>query len=498
MKRQITNLLYVLALSGVLASCSKDNEDEPVYGEATLKSFGFYAEDNEGILFNDYMATAITPEISILLPDYVDKSALIARFEVTDDDVVKVGQTQQTSGVTVNNYTVPVDFIVSEGTNNTKYTINVGDLPAAVWSRVATTSTSLREFVMKVNPSSNIPYLAYVLSSDVSENQRAGVFKLDAGQLVSVGAETFSEGKAANIHMAFTTEGTPYIAFADYTNINLTTPTATTNRASVMYLNGTAWSYVGAKGVTDVKITYNDIVLKPDNQPILFCMNDAAGALARRELNISEFNGTAWTTSIKMPGRPASQYAYNITARLSNNVIYLAVYNAESSTFSLYKNSAGTWTTIADKYLDQGATKANLRDFDMDVDANGNIYIAYADDQGTTGLYRPKVKKYNAETATWSTIGSIVNVDIDDTREFSLALSPAGIPYLLYRNASLFPEVIFLDNETKQWTTPVVLDPSKANNLYIDFTSNGIGYAAFTNTDTDATLVYKLDIPLAQ
>jgi len=498
MKKQITNLLYILAVSGALASCSKDGEDEPVYGEATLKSFGFYAEDNEGILFNDYVAAAITPEISILLPDYVDKSALIARFEVTEDDVVKVGQTAQTSGVTANNYTVPVDFIVSEGTNNTKYTINVGNLPAAVWSRVASTSTVLREFVMKVNPSSNVPYIAYVLSNDASENQKAGVFNLDAGQLVSVGSQTLSEGKAANIRMAFNAEGTPYVSFADYTNINLTSPTTTTYRASVMYLNGTSWSYVGAKGVTDVRVTFNDLVLKPDNQPMLFCMNDVAGALAKRELNISEFNGTGWTTSMTMPGRPASQYAYNITARLSNNVIYLAVYNAESSTFSLYKNSAGTWTTIADKYLDQGATKANLRDFDMDVDANGNIYIAYADDQGTAGLYQPKVKKYDAGSGTWSTIGSILNLDIDDTREFSLALSPAGIPYLLYRNASLFPEVIFLDNETKQWTTPVVLDPAIADNLYIDFTSNGIGYAAFTNTGTDATLVYKLDIPQAQ
>lgn len=495
MKKLTFNLFYVFLLAGLLASCSKDDEDEPVYGEATMTSFGFYAEDNAGVLFNDYVANAISSEISVLLPDYVDKSSLIARFEVTENDVVHVGTAQQTSGVTANDFSVPVDFIVSEGTNNTKYTVTVGNLPAAVWSRVATNTTALKEFVMKINPASNVPYLAYVLSADELADQKAGVFKLDGGELVSVGSQIISEGRVSNISMAFNAEGIPYVAFADYTTVEQGDPSSTTYRASAMSLNGTAWSYVGDKGVTDVRITYNNIVLKPDNQPMLFCMNNAAGALARRELNISEFNGTTWTSSIKMPGRAASQYAYHPKAKLVNDVIYLAIYNANNGTFSVYKNVSGTWTIIADNFLDEGATTANLRDFDMDVDPKGNIYIAFADDQSGAGIYRPKVKKYNAETETWSTIASALEVDFSDSREFSLAVSPAGIPFLLYRNASLYPEVVSLDNETKQWTTPVVLDAAGSENLYIDFTSNGIGYAAFTNSDTDATLIYKLDIP---
>lgn len=503
MKKLTFNLFYLFVLASLLAACSDDDDgiDEPVYGKATMTSFGFYAEDNQGVLFNDYVASGISSSIAVLLPDYVDKSSLVARFEVTENDVVHVSTVQQTSGVTANDFTVPVDYIVSEGTNNTKYTVTVGNLPDAVWTMAATTTTNLREFTMKVNPASDIPYLAYVLSADEYEDQKVGTFKLDEGALVPVGAETFSEGRADNISLAFNSEGVPYVCFADYTNVNPAAPTSTTSSASVMAFNGTSWDYVGGnagKGITDVKITYNEIVLKADDQPMLFCMNNAAGALARRELNISDFNGSTWTSSIKMPGRAASLYAYNPKAKLVNGNIYLAIYNADHGTFSVYKNVNGTWTTIVDQFLDEGATTGNLRDFDMAVDAGENIYIAVADDQAGANIYRTKVKKYTAETGTWSTIASPLEVDFSVTREFSLAVSPAGIPFLLYRNSSLFPEVVSLDTETQQWTTPVVLDASASEYLYLDFASNGIGYATFKSSSTSATVVYKYDIPQSE
>ncbi|MFV0590460.1 MAG: hypothetical protein ACK5M7_03675 [Draconibacterium sp.] len=499
MKKQIFNLFYVLALLATVTACSDDDDpiiEPPVYGEATMTSFGFYAEDNEGIILSDYVVDGVTGDFSVSLPDYVDKTALVARFVVSENDTVYVNDVQQESGVSANDFSAPVDYIVSEGTSNTKYTVTVADLPAAVWSLAATDTTDLREFSMRVNPITNVPYLVYVPDMDDSDDEKAGVFKLNGTNLENVGSETISEGRTTYPRIAFDTVGTPFISFADYTNEDPYNAGSTTSSASVMSYNGLGWSYVGNKGVTDGAVTYNNVVVKDDGNPMLFCYNNGRnGILARRELSISDFDGSSWTANIPMQGRPSTDYAYHPTAVNVNGVIYLGVYNSNSGTFSVYKNENGTWTTIAENYLDKGATTGNLRDFDMDVDRNGNVFVCVADDQSGADIYRPKVLKYDATTETWSKVGTPIAVDFSTTREFSLAISPVGTPFLMYRDDSMFPVVVSFDEDTQDWTAPTQLDAVESENLYMDFAPNGVAYAAFTNSNNGGTSVFKYDIP---
>ena len=84
MKKQIFNLFYVLALLAIVTACKDDDPviEEPVYGEATMTSFGFYAEDNDGILLNDYVVESIDGDFTVSLPDYVDKTALVVTFRI--------------------------------------------------------------------------------------------------------------------------------------------------------------------------------------------------------------------------------------------------------------------------------------------------------------------------------------------------------------------------------------------------------------------------------
>src|SRR5690606_26744605 len=155
----------------------------------------------------------------------------------------------------------------------------------------------MRELVLKVDPVNQMPYIAYVQSGETTDDYKAGVLSLDYNALVSLGGLA-SEGRAANVSLAFDAAGSPFISFADYTN-------EVSQSASVMNYASDAWGYVGGtagKGITDVRITYNGLVLKEDGTPFLFAMNNSAGALLRRELNISEYNGSAWTTSVAMPG----------------------------------------------------------------------------------------------------------------------------------------------------------------------------------------------------
>lgn len=499
MKKEMLKLFYVLALLAMVTACSDDDDpivEPPIeYGEAEMLSFGFYAEDNEGVLFNDYTLESISGDITVLLPEYVDKTALVARFEVSEDDSVTVDNVLQESGVTVNDFSSPIDYIVSEGTNNTKYTVTVDDLPSAVWSQFLADDTDLREFTMRVNPADNMPYIAYALNMEETDDEKVGVFTLEEGALVSVGSGTISEGRAKYPKINFDDEGNLFVSFADYTNVDPYDSESTTYSASVMAYKNSAWSYVGEKGVTDVRITYNDIVVKEDGNPMLFCYNNAAGVLARRELNVSDFDGSAWLANTALSGRLSTDYAYYPTAVNVDGVIYLGVYNANSGTFSVYKNEDGSWSTIVDSYLDEGATTAYLRDFDMDVDSEGNVYVCIGDDESGADIYRPKLLKYDAEAGTWSKMGTPIAVDFSSTREFSLALSPAGTPFLLYRDDNMFPVVASFDEDTQDWTEATQLDAVESENLYLDFAPNGVAYAAFTSSNTGGTVLFKYDIP---
>lgn len=502
MKKEIFKLFYVLALLVVVAACDDDDpvvEPPIVYGDAEMISFGFYAEDNEGILFNDYTIESIEGDFTISLPDYVDKTALVARFEVTEDDTVTINSVLQESGVTVNDFSSPLDYIVSEGTNNTRYTVTVDELPDAVWSQVLVDTTDLREFKMRVNLVNNLPYIVYALDMEETEDEKVGVFMLEEGVLATVGSATVSEGRARYPGIAFDGNGNPFVSFADYTNADpYDTEGGTTYSATVMSYNGSAWSTVGGKGVTDVRITYNDLVVKNDGNPMLFAYNNAAGTLARRELNVSDFDGSSWTANTPMPGRPSTDYAYYPTAVNVNGVIYLGVYNANSGTFSVYKNENGVWSTIADSYLDEGATTAYLRDFDMDVDRDGNIYVCIADDESGADIYRPKLLKYDAATETWSKMGTPIAVDFSSTREFSLSISPSGTPFLMYRDDSMYPVVASFDEDAQDWTTPTQLAAVESDNLYMDFAPNGVAYAAYTSSNTGETVLCKYDIPAGE
>ena len=111
---------------------------------AQLLSFGFYQADNAG-LSKDYVATVPTVSaggtsynIEIAMPASTDQTALVARFTVNDANTVTVDGVAQTSGVTKNDFTDPVDYMV-RGSNNVRYTITVVEESASskVWTELA-------------------------------------------------------------------------------------------------------------------------------------------------------------------------------------------------------------------------------------------------------------------------------------------------------------------------------------------------------------------------
>ena len=111
--------MAVIVLFAAFSSCSDDKNDGTDEGvEAKLLTFGFYAEDNSSILSDDYIATLSSTTAKVTMPAFIDKSALVARFTTNDGNIVLVDGVTQVSGATANDFTAPVDYIVSNGKQN--------------------------------------------------------------------------------------------------------------------------------------------------------------------------------------------------------------------------------------------------------------------------------------------------------------------------------------------------------------------------------------------
>lgn len=469
---------FLLALVSffTINSCKKNKEKlpPPTPVEVKLLSFGFYENDNKGIIFNDYVDSNITSKsISLLLPKEIDKSALVARFKTSKNEVVKVNGVTQVSGETKNNFNNPVDFVLSLENTNAIYTVTVGKAPDYVWKKINTEySDSMNLLLMKVNPANNNPYFMYNQYKTSSTDQRPAVASFDGNIWTSLG--TVSNMRMGSyFDMTFNSAGVPYISFADYE--------ASVSQANSVkkHTGGTSWSYVGTNAATTAKVSYNALSFVNDNKILLFSHFDAtSGPLARRELDMSVFENNSWTTNLTMPGRPSALYAYLPIAIQKKDTVYLGVMNPVAPyTVSIYKYFNNTWNTLADLWVASGTTGINIRDMAMDVDKEGNVYLAFADN--ATGVYAHRVIKYDAKSKTAATLGDIIPAASGNLFNFDLAVSPTGTPYFFYRNGSNFPTIISFDRETQTWTTPQVFESEVAEELNIDFTSKGEAYLSY-------------------
>ena len=185
------------------------------------------------MIVQDYVVSEITgTSISILMPEEVDKSALVARFTVTENDVVKVGEVTQQSGVTVNDFTAPVDYFVSEGTANVKYTVTIGKAPDFVWTPIPSVITdSATTLIMKVSPA-GVPHIVYKYDRESNNDEGLGVLAFKDGNWSALGGQV-SEGRV-NLYfdITFNSNDLPTVSYTDYTNT--TSQIASVNHTMVL------------------------------------------------------------------------------------------------------------------------------------------------------------------------------------------------------------------------------------------------------------------------
>jgi hypothetical protein len=163
-----------------------------------LTSYSFLAADNPG-LAADVDATINGTAITATVPFGTKLTALVATFETTGKSVA-VGATAQVSGVTPNNFTAPVSYVVTAADGSTKtYTVTV-----TVAMNTAKTITSF-QFLTVHNAGLTANVTATITGTNIAATVPFGtdVTKLVAtfattGASVAVGAVTQVSGTTAN------------------------------------------------------------------------------------------------------------------------------------------------------------------------------------------------------------------------------------------------------------------------------------------------------------
>jgi len=504
--KHLKNLTWAICLlPALLSSCSSSKNNDAVdVPEPALQSYGFYAADNAGKLAKDYVVTSIptTGKIAIALPTFIENLNLVARFTTNDGNTVAVGGQAQVSKTSSNDFSIPADYIVgnSSGTLYKKYTVTVSKASDMVWSSFANYSnnTVYGGMEMKLSPTDDTPYVAYkIRNSDDDTKAKVVVLKLVDNVWTPVGDEAgFSGGEVYSSYygLDIDSKGTPYVAYADNSNSLSGCPT-------VAKWNGSTWETVGSIGLNDTQATYLDIAMDENDSPVLTMVNASRKSAFSRYDFVAATYSSAWNSAL-LPGRaPATATYMSSMNRGADKAVYAALIHrgkvgGVNYGLSVFKYAASQWTTIRDNTIQEGATQTSiaLKILGVIAASDGTVYLSSSDNAASNGgsVYNVRIEKYNASTQTWSTVGNVIDRKVDTSLQVKMALAPDGTLFVMYQDIQKYPTVIYFDNDTKQWSSPIALSQTAATDLNIGFTKAGIGYASFVDPDGHIA-TYKYD-----
>ncbi len=483
---------------------------------AQLLSFGFYQADNAG-LSQDYVATVpavaagvTTYDIEIAMPASVDLTALVARFTVNEGNTVTVDGVAQTSGVTKNDFTDPVDYTVrnSTGANNLRYTITVVEASGKAWTEMAVLNTATlsgnADFtgvysgaVLAINPKGNVPYVAYGARG---VDNKMSVAKFENGAWAQVGDALFSSVVNGS-HFSFDVapDGTPYVAYGDQDAASLK------GALSVMKFDGSQWSYVGEQGFFKVQAQYIGMAALESGLAIDLINNSKDGSIPRRSMGIATFDGAAWTTG-ESSLLAAGQGVYMTKMGGNGKVATLISVNRGAVDgvnygHNIFKFENGQWEALATNFLEEGATQTSIAQgsFGTTVALDGTVYAWTGDDVPNTGTYQVRLKKYDAAGKTWNTVtGNTLPIGHDGGFEshisLDVAIAPDGTPFVVYNNFNDQKKlyVMHLDPATAQWSASQLLAEG-ASDVNIAFDTAGTGYITYTDESNQIHLFKYAD-----
>lgn len=478
-----------IAALTALVSCKKENEDPVIVPDPELTSFKFELANNPEAISSDIEGVISGDAVTVSMMKAADKSRLVATFTANEGDVVKVGDVVQVSGKTVNDFTNPVDYIVtnSDGGKSALYSVSITSVNGKLEPLVTYSSLPVSDAVLRVNPDNKAPYLAFkeksVTGSESASADKLTVVNFLDGAWNLVGSAGFSN-KVASSHFDFDVDskGGLYVAYAD----NEASPKS----AKVMGYSGGSWSLVGSGAANNFMAQNLSLAAMSDNNLVLLqkC-NAKSDPFKRNYLVASLFNGS-WKNEMILDITEMSA----ATVCKAGNVAYAVVVRRGGSVpFDVLKYSSGSWSSLRANFLREGATHTYTLFSNIAAKEDGTVYVLTADDARTNDEYRLVVERYSPTTQTWSVVGDYYPYVVNRSDKVEFAVAPDGTPYILYYdNANKKLNLTWLDSETKQWADPLVVATEPISDINIAFAASGVGYIAFTDANNaEKVFIYR-------
>lgn len=338
--------------------------------------------------------------------------------------------------------------------------------------------TSVKVYDLEINPVSKQP--ALLLNP---EGKASSLIEFDGSAWVNVGPKGFTGDIASgSASLAYASDGTPYAFFKN-----------STRYSHVFKYSGGAWSSLGNEFGSDKNITetFTGIALDSDDYPIVSYMYSANGAaVARRTLVVNYFDGDGWIDDQTIPGVSANNYLIDIF-NAAGSVYVGFLQQGVDGYYALYKyNGEFSWTEVT-RFLPEGAVQGNIIASSWVVSDDGNeVFLLAGVDNITNGVFYPTVFRYRVDTDKWSQIGEPVTSaggedgkTMQTASRFDMTLDSKGNPMLFYKDYDNndYPTVLTLNDGTRQWNDPVVIDnysisPSR---MTIKSIEPGVQYASY-------------------
>lgn len=494
-EQQVTelDLTNPLSLTVKAEDRSKRTYKVRVEKKIALQSFGFYKADNPG-LESDYIGLIKGLDVIVRVPESVNQTALVARFETTTGASLKIGDAAQQSKITVNDFSsAPIYTMTAAGlTTPAQYTVKLAIL-GRQWVVMGDnlTKTAASSLKLAVNPLTNQPYFIYQRTgrdeSDnaiPTDNRLVSVLGYNGTVWQHLGASTgISAFRADATGIAFTSLGIPYISYKDYFNSE--------QKATVKKYENGDWATVGTERFSPVRSDYLSITMSANDVPFVAMAKsgtDATGVPARG-LYVMNYQDSQWN-NITPSGGITIFYDQLITG-LDGNV-YLGIMDRSTGvnkpSMFMYKNNA--WTAVGPTSFTAPNGIVGFQAVSIAVDAEGEAYLAFQVAPSSGRMNH--VMKYNKTTNTWQELGNAVPSG-GESNKLAIAVDRDGQLFFAWANASSLMFKTF-NKATNNWNTERRVISEKVNEFDMQIAPDGTIYivASVPVTGKNArTVMYK-------